>query len=212
MHPSSAAFIQGHLAAAFPFLSADEVGIVSEHTGLEEVPEGTNLYVPGSAAESCYLILEGCLAIKMVGGLGVKSQVIALLYPYAPLGERGIIEPLVRTVTVTAAKNSRVATLSRASFDKLQVEQPQLAIRVLKHLLLKNSRRLENVLNGFPASSEPPESFLCCMDRLFTAFGWRPRPVFFFSLFFLAISLKLIIFGFFVSSICNRRLVTIHDH
>ncbi len=143
MLPSSASFLQSHLAAALPFLSADEVVSLSEHMALEDVVEGKSLYVPGNTAESCYVILEGCLAIKMVGGLGVKSQVIALLYPYAPLGERGIIEPLVRTVTVTAVKNTRVAVLSRESFNKLQVEQPQLAIRLLKHLLVKNSRRLE---------------------------------------------------------------------
>ncbi len=143
MLPSSAFSLQSHLAGAFPFLSADEVAIVSKHTGLEDVPEGTNLYVPGGTAESCYVILEGCLAIKKPGGLGVKSGVIAILYPYAPVGERGIIEPVARTVTVTAAKNTRVAVLSRASFNELQIEQPQLAIRLLKHLLLKSTRRLE---------------------------------------------------------------------
>lgn len=143
MVPSPVSSIQSHLAAAFPFLSADEVAIVSELAGLEDVAEGKNLYVPGSTAESCYIILEGCLAIKKPGGLGVKTQVIALLYPYAPVGERGIIEALVRTVTVTAAKNTKVAVLSRASFNTLQVEQPQLAIKLLKHLLLKSSRRLE---------------------------------------------------------------------
>ncbi len=80
MHPSSASVKQGHLAAAIPFLPADEAAIVSKHAGLEDVPEETNLYVPGSTAKSFYVILEGCLAIKKPGGLGVKSQVICLLY------------------------------------------------------------------------------------------------------------------------------------
>ncbi len=134
---------QNLLETVFSFLSADEVATVSGYLAIADVPEGQDLYVPGSAADSCYIVLEGCLAIKIPGGLGAKSQVIALFYPRAPIGERGIVEPAVRTVTVTAVINSRVAELSRASFSALQVEHPQLAIKLLKHFLLKSSRRLE---------------------------------------------------------------------
>jgi CRP-like cAMP-binding protein len=65
----------------------------------------------------------------------------------------GLAEQGVRTVTRTAVEDSTLLVLSRESFKKLQIEQPVLAITLLKHLLLKSFKGLKNTLKGFPGSS-----------------------------------------------------------
>ena len=76
-----------------------------------------------------------------------------------PRLERGIVVLGVRMVSRTAVEDSRHLVLSRESFNKLQIEQPVLAIKLLKHLLLKSFKGLKNALKGFPGSAATPHIY-----------------------------------------------------
>lgn len=131
------------LTAALSFLSEDEIACIWRCAETEAIQQGRDLYTPEGIADCFYLILEGRLAVKKPAEFGHKSQLIALLDKHAAVGEAGIAGQRARTVTITATENTVLLRLSRESFDKLQIEQPQLAIKLLKQLLTISSRRLE---------------------------------------------------------------------
>jgi CRP-like cAMP-binding protein len=76
-------------------------------------------------------------------GFGEKMQVVALLDPGAPVGEKGLLGPRPRGATLVAVKDSKLLTLSGDAFDILADKSPVLAIKLLKFLLNRVSLRLE---------------------------------------------------------------------
>ena len=76
-------------------------------------------------------------------GFGERMQVVALLDPGAPIGERGLLGHRTRGATLTVVKDSELLVLSQEEFDILVDEDPVLVIKLLKWLLSRVSLRLE---------------------------------------------------------------------
>jgi CRP-like cAMP-binding protein len=71
-------------------------------------------------------------------------QVIALLDPGAPVGEKGLCGPRTsRGATLVAVKDTKLLVLSQEAFDMLVADSPALVIKLLKWLLNRVSLRLE---------------------------------------------------------------------
>lgn len=131
------------LAATFPFFTEDELRAVAQFVTPVFLKQGQILYSPGDVAESCYFLIEGCVGVKKLTGFDGKKQIIALLTPYAPIGESGLTEIAKRTAMITGVEDCTLMELSRGSFEKLQSRYPAAAVKLLRHLLLKSSKRLE---------------------------------------------------------------------
>lgn len=112
---------------------------------LEEVQlkKGEILFSPGKRADGVFYIVKGRLGVQTFTGFEKKTQVVALLDPGAPVGEKALSTVGVRGMTVTAIEDSTLSYLSHDNFLKLEKEHPTLAIRLLKHLLRTSSLRLE---------------------------------------------------------------------
>lgn len=106
-------------------------------------PAGTKISQKGDPADCLYFILSGRVAVQNKTGFGERTQVVAMLDPGAPVGEKGLLEDRVRGAGLTAIKDSELLVLSQRSFDKLAIESPVLAIKLLKWLLNRVSLRLE---------------------------------------------------------------------
>lgn len=104
---------------------------------------GTGLFQKGDPADCLYFLVSGRVAVQNKTGFGERTQVVALLDPGAPVGERGLLGCSSRGATLTAVKDSELLVLSRESFDKLVGDDPALAIKLLKWLLNRVSLRLE---------------------------------------------------------------------
>jgi CRP-like cAMP-binding protein len=104
---------------------------------------GVELFQKGDPAESLYFIVSGRIAVQNKTGFGKRSQVVALLDPGAPVGEKGLLGGGHRGATLTAVKDSELLALTHESFDKLVDDDPALAIKLLKWLLNRVSLRLE---------------------------------------------------------------------
>lgn len=107
------------------------------------VARGEVLYRSGTAAEGCYLLVAGLLAVSRVTGFSDRSQIIALLRPETVVGEGALAGRGVRTATVTAIEDSELLLLQVEDYRRLSREAPETALTVITYLLSISSRRLE---------------------------------------------------------------------
>jgi CRP-like cAMP-binding protein len=127
----------------FAFLDKEEAGILLTSMQRVSFASGTVVFEKGDAADSVYFLYSGKVAVQMKTGFGEKMQVVALLDPGAPVGEKGLLGPRTRGATLVAVKDSELLVLSQEAFDLLVDESPALIIKLLKWLLARVSLRLE---------------------------------------------------------------------
>jgi hypothetical protein len=81
------------------------------------VKKGKHLVEQGDQGQELYLVLDGVLQVL------VDGEPIAEVGPGAILGERAVLEGGVRTATLTAATNARVAVAAADQIDRAALEQ-----------------------------------------------------------------------------------------
>ncbi len=104
---------------------------------------GTQVFQKGDPAHCLYFLYNGRVAVQNKTGFGERLQVVALLDPGAPVGEKGLLGHKTRGATLTAVKDSELLALSQESFEILVTDASVLAIKLLKWLLNRVSLRLE---------------------------------------------------------------------
>lgn len=114
------------------------------------LPAGHILFHQGEASDGMYLLLAGSLGVYVTGP-AEERQLIAIIQPRETVGEMGVLAGIPRTATVMAIRDSELLKLSKARFDRLLKQQPELMAalnRVLVH-------RLRQVSRGSGAHIEP---------------------------------------------------------
>ncbi|GAB6191504.1 cyclic nucleotide-binding domain-containing protein [Desulfocastanea catecholica] len=127
----------------FSFLEKEEARTLLTTMQHVSYAAGTVVFSKGDAADCLYFLHTGKVAVQMKTGFGEKMQVVALLDPGAPVGEKGLLGRQTRGATVVAVKDSELFVLPMEAFDILVDESPVLIIKLLKWLLQRVSLRLE---------------------------------------------------------------------
>lgn len=127
----------------FAFLEQEEAKTLLSTMQRVSYAAGTVVFEKGDAADCMYFLHTGKVAVQMKTGFGEKMQVVALLDPGAPVGEKGLLGRQTRGATLVAVKDSELLVLPREAFDILVDESPALIIKILKWLLHRVSLRLE---------------------------------------------------------------------
>ncbi len=103
---------------------------------------GDVLFHLNESGDKLYLVTQGRLAVQKRTGFGERTQVVALLNPGAPVGERFVLSNNRHGATVVAVDDSRLLTFSNGAFNELKKEHPLLAVSLLEWLLDRVSLRL----------------------------------------------------------------------
>ena len=127
----------------FKFLEKSEVQTLLAVMKSVSFVAGTQVCQKGDSADCLYFLQVGQVAVQNKTGFGERMQVVALLDPGAPIGERGLLGHRTRGATLTAVKDSELLVLSQEAFDILVVQAPGLVIKLLTWLLNRVSLRLE---------------------------------------------------------------------
>lgn len=130
-------------ACCLNFLEKAEAEILLAVMKRVSYQSGVQVFQKGDPAECLYFLLTGQIAVQNKTGFGDRTQVVALLDPGAPVGEKGLFGGRTRGATVITVKDSEFLVLSQESFEKLVDKTPALAIKLLKWLLNRVSLRLE---------------------------------------------------------------------
>jgi sulfate permease, SulP family len=113
---------------------------------------GDVLYNQGDQADTIDLVCSGTVSIKLavegtagdrVAGDGATSRLIRQMTYHTVVGEMGFFRDMIRTAAVVAEDSVVVYTLTRANFERLQTEQPDIAMAFLRFIARMLADRLE---------------------------------------------------------------------
>lgn len=111
------------------------------------------LFSQGEAADAVFYLLEGKVKLTVLSSKG-KEAVIAILGQGEFFGEGCLAGQLVRTAAATALEESTVMCIDKAIMIRVLREEPTFAELFMTHLLSRNIRIEEDLVDQLFNSSE----------------------------------------------------------
>jgi CRP-like cAMP-binding protein len=134
-----------HLSARL-FASAKPIALAADQV----------LFLAGDPGDGCYRVAAGLLKVSMIAPSGAE-RILAIVGPGAIVGELSTIDGLPRSASVAAVRNSELSFISRAAFEAVAEQHPE----IYKHLVTLLASRLRDT-DGVLAA----ESFLPLKGRV----------------------------------------------
>lgn len=117
---------------------------------LRRLTAGTPLYVQGSASDTIDLVVDGTVGV-MLHKSAAEPHLVRRMSKRTVVGEMGFFRSLPRAATVVPEQGAVIYTLSRASYEKLLTEEPEIAAAFLEFIVRALSDRLEFANSGIAA-------------------------------------------------------------
>jgi CRP/FNR family transcriptional regulator, cyclic AMP receptor protein len=111
------------------------------------------IYAQGAPADSVYYVQTGSVKLSVLSSTG-KEAVVALLGPGDFFGEGCLAAQTLRIGTVKAVVSTTVLRVMKTEMLQTLHEQPDLSDRFLKHMLARNIRIEEDLVDQLFNSSE----------------------------------------------------------
>jgi CRP/FNR family cyclic AMP-dependent transcriptional regulator len=143
--------------------------------GLRNYRKDQIVYRQGDSADSVFYIQSGKVKKTVVSEQG-KEAVIAILDTGDFFGEGCLTGELLRLATVSALMNCVIARISKADITRVIHEEPAFAELFISHLLARNSRVEEDLVDQLFNSSEKRLARTLLLLANFGKEG-RPEPV-----------------------------------
>ena len=105
------------------------------------------LFIEGDEGDGCYRVEEGLLKASVKAPNG-NERILAIFGSGAVIGELAMIDGGVRSASVTALRDSKLSFVSRATFEAVAQDTPELS----RHLLIVVTRRLRDTNNALTAT------------------------------------------------------------
>ena len=139
--------------ATMPFDADVFLGAVGAGRKLEQYKTGEVIYSQGDAADSVYYILDGKIKLTVVSPSG-KEAVIAILGQGDFFGEGCLNGQTLRMATATAHDALSLATVKKSVMTSTLQKEAVFSARFIEHLLKRNSRIEEDLVDQLFNSSE----------------------------------------------------------
>ena len=152
------------------FLSKINGGRTVSHYGKNQV-----VYAQGDPADSAFYIQSGKVKATVVSEHG-KEAVIALLGTHDFFGEGCLTGQQLRLATVSAMAESVIVRIAKADITRVIHEEPTFAELFIAHLLARNSRVEEDLVDQLFNSSEKRLARVLLLLANFGKEG-RPEPI-----------------------------------
>lgn len=146
--------------AIFRDLSHAEVERIAKMTKMITTPKGKVFYFPGETGEVLFLLKEGRVELYRLTPDG-RKLVIDIVGPGTFFGDMACIGQQMHDSFAEAADDSLICVMSRHDIQKLMLDRPTVAIRVLEsigHRLVETTARLED--SAFKGANERVASLL----------------------------------------------------
>ena len=112
--------------------------------------EGTTLIHQSDPPDDVYVLESGRLSVELVTPEGTRLRLRAVR-PGVVVGEIALYTGVPRTADVVAETASVVLRLSRASIERLEAEEPELAVALHRWLAKTLAERLTDTMRAFDA-------------------------------------------------------------
>lgn len=118
-----------------------EILTVARFFSLNHVEQDTVIFTEGEMGTFMCLIIEGNVSVKK-SNLDGENIELAILPKGRTIGEMAVLDGERRSATCIAATDCTLLILSRDSLDKMLVEIPYIASKVIRAIAVSLSRRL----------------------------------------------------------------------
>ena len=106
----------------------DLLEIFKDFEALENFPAGATIIEEGAEGNLMYVVVEGQL------GISLKEKEIAVANRGEIVGEMALISSDLRSATVTAKTDCRLAPIDQASFESMLRHVPDFSIHIMNVL------------------------------------------------------------------------------
>ncbi|MCC6453920.1 MAG: Crp/Fnr family transcriptional regulator [Caldilineaceae bacterium] len=121
---------------------------------MSHVPKGRVFYRPEEPGEVLFILKEGRVQLYRISPEG-KKLVITTLGPHTLFGEMALLGTKMHNTFAEAIEDCLICIMSRADLERLILNKPQVALRILEvtgKRLREAEERLENMaFKGIPA-------------------------------------------------------------
>ena len=143
--------------AALPLLSGLDpatLRAIADELEWLSLPGGAVLFDAGEPSDCLYVVLSGCLGVLRRSASG-EPRVLGRVLAGAIAGEMGLISGRMRSATVVALRDTELARLSRAAFDRVIARHPQAMQRIARLMV----ERLDALQSGAPVRTRAARTF-----------------------------------------------------
>jgi CRP-like cAMP-binding protein len=105
---------------------------------------GDALFQTGDVGDGCYRLDKGLLKVSLISPQ-VRERIVAIITPGAVVGDLAVIDGLPRSASVHAITDCELRRLSRAAFEQLAQEHPEIH-RYLVKLLAARLRQADDII------------------------------------------------------------------
>lgn len=126
----------------FSRLNSAEIALAAQRLQEVQMPASELLFAEGDEGDSMYVVVSGSLEIFRQDVLGDRQ--IAVIRPGAMVGEMALIEGKPRSANVRAHEDSQLVEVSKAAFENIKREMPEIATKLQDELLHLISGRLRD--------------------------------------------------------------------
>lgn len=125
----------------FNVLLPAELQAAARYFSTNQIPQGKIIFREGDPGTFMCIITDGSVAVYKSNALE-KNVCIATLPQGRSFGEMAVLDGERRSAMCVTASESRLLILSKDSLDKMLVENPKVAAKVIRAIAVSLSRRL----------------------------------------------------------------------
>jgi len=155
-----------------PFDSKTFLGVVGAGRTIRKYPKDATIFDQGDAADSVFYLQRGKIKLAVVSPRG-KEAVIAILNPGFFFGEGCLAGQPLRMVSAVAIVDCSIVQVKKPVMVQVLHEEPEFSELFIAHLLTRNIRIEEDLIDQLFNSSEKR---LARILLLLANFGKESRP------------------------------------
>lgn len=106
----------------------DLLEIFKDSDALEAYPAGATILQEGAEGNLMYVVIEGQVRVSL------KDKLLAVVGEGGIVGEMALISPAIRSATVIAETDCRLAPIDQASFESMLRHVPDFSMHVMNVL------------------------------------------------------------------------------
>ncbi len=126
----------------FNHLNEDEIQAFLSFCGSKQVDAGETIWKEGDEDNYAAFVMSGKLGIKKMTEFKDKHLIVGLFTKGSVVGELCLLTQHPRSVTAVALESAEIVTLGSNHFEELIANHPMLGLKLLKHIFLVISKRL----------------------------------------------------------------------
>jgi CRP-like cAMP-binding protein len=140
-------------APLFSELNDSELDAIVALASSSNVPKKSIVVQEGEIGNALFVILNGSVKISYYASDG-REVVLSLLHGGSIFGEMSLLDKQPRSATVSTLEDSRLAQIRKADFERLLLDQPQIALKLLTEVVSR-LRRTSMILERISTMDVP---------------------------------------------------------